>query len=280
MSLSRETIITLGTALPPALGVFGRLQQLLHKEDTGLDEIVDLVKVDPALTFQIIRLSNSAFFGLKTQCESLEEAVARVGFGDIHRLVGLAVGRQIFQGDLNQYRISAARLWENAVAVSAVQSALASRTGGDQQSAAATGLLRNLGKVVLNNHNGAISFPGDIAEPDVAAWEQKIYGVTASEVTAVLLDHWRFSAETVAAVRGHRDPSATPQSVAAAAQLHLACAVVAGWGCHLPGEATGWRSDAARCTEAGISEEEFIPAAEEAREQFARLAQMEISCAA
>ncbi|MBI3886618.1 MAG: HDOD domain-containing protein [Opitutae bacterium] len=280
MPLSRETIITLGTALPPALGVFGRLQASLRQADTGLDEIVDLVRVDPSLTFQTIRLANSAFFGLKQQCESLAEAVARVGFGDIHRLVGLAVGRQVFQGDLNQYQISGARLWENAVAVSAVASALAARAGGDQQSAAATGMLRNLGKVVLNNHHGAITFPGELTEPDVAAWEQRIYGATAGEVTAVLLGHWRFSADTVGAVRGHRDPAAAPEALASAARLHLACAVVAAWGHHLPGEARGWRTDAARCAEAGVDEAGLQAATAEAREQFARLAQLDVSCAA
>ncbi len=269
MPLSRETIITLGTALPPALGVFGRLQALLHKSDTGLDEIVDFVRVDPSLTFQTIRLANSAFFGLKQQCESLEETVARVGFGDIHRLVGLAVGRQIFQGDLNQYQISGARLWENAVAVSVVASALA-----------ATGMLRNLGRVVLNNHHGVITFPGELSEPEVMAWEQKIYGVTASEVTAVLLDHWRFSTDTIGAVRGHRDPATTPESSASAARLHLACAVVTEWGYQLPGEAQGWRADAARCAEAGVCEADLLLAAGEAREQFARLVQLDVSCAA
>ena len=280
MPLSREMIITLGQSLPPALGVFGRLQVTLRKADTGLDEIVDLVKVDPSLTFQIIRLSNSAFFGLKHQCESLAEAVARVGFGDIHRLVGLAVARQVFQGDLNQYQISAARLWENAVAVSAVESALIARVVGNKPRAAGSGLLRNLGKVVLNNHNGAISYPGESAEPDVAAWEKRVYGVTASEVTAVLLDHWRFPAETVAAMRGHRNPTTAPAAIAAAARLHLACGIVAEWDCPLPGETTGWRIDEDRWAEAGVGEAEFIEAIEEAREQFARASLLEVSCVA
>jgi HD-like signal output (HDOD) protein len=141
-------------------------------------------------------------------------------------------------------------------------------------------MLRNLGKVVLNNHHGAVTFPGELTEPDVTAWEQKIYGVTASEVTAVLLDHWRFTVDTIGAVRGHRDPATTPESIASAARLHLACAVVAEWGNQLPGETHGWRTDAARCAEAGVCEADFLLAAGEAREQFARLAQLDVSCAA
>ena len=80
MSLGRDTIITLGSTLPPALGIFGRLQSRLRDPDSELADIVDLVRVDPALTFQVIRLSNSVLYGLKSRCHSLDEAVGRVGF--------------------------------------------------------------------------------------------------------------------------------------------------------------------------------------------------------
>ena len=120
MSLGRDTIISLGSKLPPALGIFGRLRTLLDDADCDLDEIVELLRVDPALTFQIIKLSNSALYGLKSRTQTLDEAVARVGFGEIHQLVGLIVSRQSFQGDLANYGIPAGRLWENAVAVGAL----------------------------------------------------------------------------------------------------------------------------------------------------------------
>ncbi|HEY8996128.1 MAG TPA: HDOD domain-containing protein, partial [Lacunisphaera sp.] len=81
MSLGRDTIISLGSKLPPALGIFGRLRTLLDDADCDLDEIVELLRVDPALTFQIIKLSNSALYGLKSRTQTLDEAVARVGFG-------------------------------------------------------------------------------------------------------------------------------------------------------------------------------------------------------
>ena len=70
---------------------------MLRSNDSALDDIVELVRIDPGLTFQIIKLSNSALYGLKNRCDSLEQAVSLVGFGDIHQLVGLAVARQAFQ---------------------------------------------------------------------------------------------------------------------------------------------------------------------------------------
>ena len=276
MPLARETIITLGSTLPPALGIFGRLQARLRDANTGLDDIVELVRVDPALTFQIIRLSNSVLYGLKNQCQSLDEAVARVGFAEIQQVVGLIVARKSFQGELHLYGLAAGRLWENAVAAGSLMAAFAQRAGVDPAAAYATGLLRNIGVVVLNNHAGAVRYPGEAERPDVHAWERETYGVTSVDVTSMLLEHWRFSPSAVAATRGHLAPEFAGAHAGPAAQLHLACAVAAEWGCAIPGEAA-WRNDPAMHALSGVADDEWEGAVEDARRQFARFAVLEWS---
>jgi HD-like signal output (HDOD) protein len=269
--LGHDTIVSLGTRLPPSLGVFGRLQGLLDDADTDLEDIVELVQIDPALTFQVIKLANSALYGLRSRCESLDEAVARVGFGDIHQIVGLAVARQSFQGELLVYDIAGGRLWENAVAAGTLNAALAEISGADARSAYATGLLRNVGKVVLNNYATQVRYPGEAVAPDVFAWEKRQHGYHAGEVAAVLLDHWRFAPDLVGTVCFHRHPEESPEFSAGAARLHLAAAWIAEWGCHLPGEATGWTRDEAMCERAGVPAECVADAVARARERFAKL---------
>jgi HD-like signal output (HDOD) protein len=269
MGLDRAAIITLGSALPPAVGIFGRLESLLARPDTDLDQIVDLVRVDPALTFQIIRLGNSAFYGLKNRCDSLEEAVSRIGFGDIHSLVGLVAARHACQQDLRAYQITARQFWENAVATGQLMAALAAGNGTDARQAYATGLLRNLGRIILNNHAGAVRYPGTGVAPDLAAWEKENYGTTASEVGAVLLEHWRFSPDTIAAVRGHLDPAAAEAS---AVLLHVAAGLTEAWGLGLPGEATVWSRDTAVLARAGLTEEICLKATATAQIAYDKIA--------
>lgn len=280
MNLGRDTIVTLGTRLPPSLGVLGRLQDLLADHDTGLEDIVELVRIDPALTFQVIKLANSALYGLRSQCESLEDAVARVGFGDIHQIVGLAVSRQSFQGELPVYEIAGGRLWENAIATAALNSAFAALAGADARNAYATGLLRNIGKVVLNNHAPHLRYPGEGVAAEAQAWEKHQLGFSSAEVAAVLLDHWRFPPEMVGAVCFHRHPGEMREFSAGAARLHLACGVVADWGCHLPGEAAGWRRDGELLARAGVPAEAIDGAVRQARVQFGKFALLEWSHAA
>src|SRR6266700_1265992 len=95
MSITRETIITLGNKLAPAAATFARLRELLATDETELSEIVQMIRLDPALTFHVIRMSNSVLFGLRDRTESLDDAVGRVGFKEIYRLVGLAATQQV-----------------------------------------------------------------------------------------------------------------------------------------------------------------------------------------
>ena len=272
MGLDRATIVTIGSALPPAIGIFGRLESLLQKPDTDLDQIVELVRVDTALTFQIIRLGNSAFYGLKNRCDSLEEAVARIGFGDIHSLVGLVAARHACQQDLQAYQIPARRFWENSVATGQLMAAFAARNGTDVRIAYSTGLLRNLGRVVINNYAGAVRYPGAASAKDLPAWELATYDINAAEVGALLLEHWRFSPETVGAVRSHYNPAGTNDSILITAMLHLAAAVADGWGLGLPGEQRLWQEDAAMLNRAGLTEESAREAIAVAQEKFGRIA--------
>ncbi len=272
MGLDRETIVTLGSALPPAIGIFGRLEALLKNPDTDLDQIIDLVKVDSALTFQIIRLGNSAFYGLKSRCDSLEDAVARIGFRDIHSLVGLVAARHACQQDLLAYQMPARKFWENTVATSQLMAAFAARNATDGRNAYATGLLRNLGRVVINNYAGAVRYPGVASAKELHAWETKTYNISAADVGATLLEHWRFSPDTVEAVRGHYDPIGSDQAPVSTAMLHLAAAVSDGWGYGFPGEQGAWKHGASIVALAGLDEKKLTEAKAEAQAQFAKIA--------
>jgi HD-like signal output (HDOD) protein len=280
MSLSHDTIVSLGSKLPPAVGIFSRLRPMLDDVDTDLQDIVELLRVDPALTFQIIRLSNSALYGLRSRSQTLDEAVARVGFGEINQLVGLVVSRQVFQGDLTHYGIKASQLWINAVAVGSLAAAFAARAGGNAGCAYSAGLMRNLGKIILNNHTGAVKYPGEATEPDIFAWEKSVHGVTSPEATAVLLDHWRFPLDISGAICTHVLPEAAGEFSVGAATLHLACAMTAEWGQALPGEATVWGRDESRCALAGLDAGQLEGAVADARQQFDRFAAIEWAKAA
>jgi HD-like signal output (HDOD) protein len=227
--LSREKIVTLGSKLAPSAVILGRLRLLLEDPGTDTDEVINLVRLDPALTFHVTRMSNSILFGVRERHDSLDGAVGRVGFQNIYRLVGLAATKQSCQRDLPTYRLQAGRLWENAVATAAAAEIFALPAGIDPGLAYATGLLRSLGRVVLDAVSCDKCYPGEAEWPLVSDWERATFGVTSTEITTVLLDHWRFPSELVDGVSAR-------------------------FGLDLPGEGGHWHRSEAKLTLANFTE--------------------------
>jgi HD-like signal output (HDOD) protein len=252
--LSREKIVTLGSKLAPSAAILGRLRLLLEDPGTDTDEVINLVRLDPALTFHVTRMSNSILFGVRERHDSLDGAVGRVGFQNIYRLVGLAATKQSCQRDLPTYRLQAGQLWENAVATAAAAEIFALPAGIDPGLAYATGLLRSLGRVVLDAVSCDKCYPGEAEWPLVSDWERATFGVTSTEITTVLLDHWRFPSELVDGIRGHHDPFDEPSSNVSACVLNLACGVSARFGLDLPGEGGHWHRSEAKLTLANFTE--------------------------
>lgn len=271
MSLSRETILTLGNKLAPAAATFSRLRTLLLEPQTELAEIVQLIRLDPALTFHVVRMSNSVLFGMRDRTDSLDVAVGRVGLGEVFRLVGLAATQQLCQRDLLAYRVTASRLWENAVATAAAAELLGQRSGRDAGLAYTAGLLRTVGRVILDGAAFGNVYPGEAEWPSVSEWEKKTFGVTSAEVTTTLLDHWRFPSELVDAVSGHYQPLGNEGANISACVLNLACGVATRFGLDLPGEEGDWECTPAKMTLAGVTETDLEECANRARAHYVLL---------
>lgn len=271
MSLSREAIITLGNKLSPGVATFGRLRQLLLNPTTDLQEIVNLVRLDPALTFHVVRMSNSALFGVRERTDSLDVAVGRVGLGEMFRVVGLAAAQQICQRNLVTYRLSASRLWENSVATAAAAELLARYATRDEGLAYTAGLLRTVGRVVLDAAGNGRVYPGEAEWPSVLEWERATFGLTSVDVTTELLKHWRFPAELVDAVSGHYNPLGGDGANLSACVLNLACGVAARFGLDLPGEKNDWVFSPAKLTLVGVSDLELEECANRARAHYVLL---------
>jgi HD-like signal output (HDOD) protein len=252
MPLDHSTLVSLGSTLPPSLQVFSQLEQRMHDPFVDVTDLVALIRTDASLTFKLLRLANSIMFGRREPCDSLDEAVARVGIREIQRLVGLASTHQAYQHDLATYGLAAAKLWDNALATALAAETLARAVGRRTEGVYAAGLMRNLGRIVLDRVRAGARYPGEEAAPDVAAWEESVFGVTNFAVSADLLQHWRLPPEIVSAVRHHAAPLDAPEPSADAALLHLAAGLASRLDAGLAGERGRWTTDEAVLSAAGL----------------------------
>jgi len=113
-------------------------------------------------------------------------------FPEVYRQAGIIAAQQLFCGELVVHRISAQQAWENSVACALAMEWLARHRQGDDANAYAIGLLRPVGKIVLNRvlierPTVWCVYPGEAVEPAVHMWELRMFGLSAPEVAAILM---------------------------------------------------------------------------------------------
>ena len=67
------------TQLPTLPTVALKLLRISKDPETGIDQIVDVIRTDPAIAAKILKLANSSFFGLSSKVISIDRAVPMLG---------------------------------------------------------------------------------------------------------------------------------------------------------------------------------------------------------
>jgi HD-like signal output (HDOD) protein len=242
--VSPEKILTTARLLPAAPQVMAGLCELLQDQNSDLAQVAEQIRIDAALAARVMRISNSTAYGGATRVGSVDEAVSRVGFGEILRLVGLATVAGLADRKLSFYGIAAEHLRESLLLHALAAEALGTHAGLDARIAYAGGLLRALGMMVLDRvarERAPVPERFDGRNfPTYTAWEEENFGLSSGEVTTVLLDEWRFAPQLVDAVERHLLKVEESHQDRLAVALNLAGAIVVEAGLALPGEAAAW----------------------------------------
>jgi HD-like signal output (HDOD) protein len=190
--------------------VLPRLQRLLTNPNSGLFEIVELVRLDTALTARVIQISNSPWFGRGANCQTIEEVVNRVGFHQVHRLVATAAASTVVEKTLLVYGLDDKAMWRTSVACAFAAELLAVRIGEDVAEAYTIGLLHAVGRVAIDNYARG-KMPtivlGDAGFPlEYSVAEQAQLGLSQADVGAWMLKNWEFGPVAVEAIRSQYAP--------------------------------------------------------------------------
>lgn len=217
----------------PNMTVLSRLSQALKDLNTELNELVPLIRTDAALTAEVIRISNSSYYMSEQPCKEIGEALARIGFGEVLRVVGSVLAKDICTQDLEKYGISADEFWEETLTVSVLMEALAKRRGINPSEAATLGILHGIGRVVINNilEEFQVSILWD-PSIEVAEWERAVVGFDYAFAGARVMKKWNFPVEIIYDIAFHLDPSKAPKRRAMLDLLHyvVRLAPQIGWG--------------------------------------------------
>jgi len=198
--------------LPPAFELVPRLLLLLDDPEVNSESLADVIRVDPGLTADVLRVCNSASFAGSQRAETIQTAVFRLGLREMYRIVTKVVASPVLTNTPQVPGLEALDLWNHSLAAATAAQTIARDKGEDREVAFTAGLLHDLGKVVLGH-----GYPTDYAavlqkskESNQPLWqvEQARFKTDHAAIGGKLLKHWNFPDNIVAAVAFHHSPAA------------------------------------------------------------------------
>lgn len=209
---NREFLST-GGPLPATPQVYKALTDALNSTNSSIPQIADIVQQDPALAAKVLKMINSAFFGLPRPVSNISEAVSMLG---LRMLRGLALSGQLaglYPQDEQWTTFSFERVNSRSLLVARLAMQIAKDMKAHiaiQDQAFVAGLLHDVGTLFIASKAPAryqqIMQTSAEKNTSICSVEKKMLGFFHGEIGAYLLAHWGLPAQVVEAVLLHHTP--------------------------------------------------------------------------
>jgi putative nucleotidyltransferase with HDIG domain len=226
--------------LAPIPAIATQILTKTEDPDSSMSEIADLIVDDPALTANLLKICNSAYFGLPRKVESVKNAVTWIGLDQIVELVLTSSFSKNFNKGLAGYGLGEGELWRHAVISAHVAKHLTNRYGISQNKHLiyTAALLKDIGKLILGRF---VAFSAEKINILVNSQgysfndaEKKVIGMNHEELGAAVGEKWSFSNKLIYIIRHHHLADESARQDLATTLVYLADIV-----CMLMGICTG-----------------------------------------
>jgi HD-like signal output (HDOD) protein len=230
----RRRVAALG-GLPTLPAVAAEVLRLTRDPKSTVKDIAALIAKDPPLTGRILKVANSAFYGLSQQVGSLSVACVLLGMKNITSIVtSVSILRAVrFEKDVGGFTREA--FWEHSGACGRACEILGKRLKLDVAAQAfVTGLIHDLGKTVLDavfheDFERVLKLAAAERLPFHEA-ERRVLGTDHAAIGSWLAETWKLPTEIAQAIAHHHGPPCDPKEMPLGAVLQLADAAVRGAG--------------------------------------------------
>ncbi|MGQ9695850.1 MAG: HDOD domain-containing protein [Thermodesulfobacteriota bacterium] len=217
MNMIKE-IVQASIKLPPFSMVIQKALQLIEDPRSSAQQVVEVIQYDPAITFEVLKICNSAYFGLKRKVSSLKEALVMIGFDQLLHIILSQESSKIFLKDCSGYDLKQGDLWRHSVACALLSKIIAKHQHELRPNTIFTAaLIHDIGKMVLHryvkNYFEKIKLLIEEEALSFSEAEKRVLGIDHAELGALVAERWSFPEEIIWAVRFHHAPLATTHYV-------------------------------------------------------------------
>lgn len=228
-----EELVNMSSSMLSLPDVYLQVKGVIDNPESTMADLSRVISIDPGMTAIVLKLVNSAFYGMPRKVETISRAVGILGMQPLHDLVLAISVTKTFSG-LSQQVMTMKTFWANSFFSGLVARELARKCFlVDSERMFVEGLLRDLGHLLLYQHlpeqaEEAIKIAANTGEP-IQTTEQNLIGFDYTQVGKALIDAWQLPRNIGEAIRHQHHPSGTPDYQFEAALLNIAGALTEGF---------------------------------------------------
>ncbi|MHC4079603.1 MAG: HDOD domain-containing protein [Planctomycetota bacterium] len=218
--------------LPTLPEVLIKLNQIIAEPESTADDVAKVISTDPAVSTNILRIVNSAYYGLQVRVSSINLAVSIRGFSMIKKVaLKAAVFSMFARRKQNKCKhFDPAAFWKHSIFTGVAAKVLGAEStrfrdhhGEDLY---ICGLLHDIGKIILleneeEKYTHLLAQAAQNSRPELDV-ETQMLGFNHADVGSVLAIKWFLPEDLTIAIRYHHAPAKDPFQKSLSSLIHLA----------------------------------------------------------
>jgi putative nucleotidyltransferase with HDIG domain len=200
--------------LPTLPVVVQRVQALVSEGVAGTREIAEVVSTDAPLAVRVLKIANSAFYGLRERCISTSQACTVLGLRVLENVVLQAGVLQQYEHLRRHPGFDLGQLWRHSVLTAQVCSFIAKRSSAaltlKPEELYVCGLLHDIGQVILLDQLGDdyldVVGAARLLNQPLHLIEARMLGTDHNRVGALVAGYWGLPTQIAEAIHYHHGP--------------------------------------------------------------------------
>jgi HD-like signal output (HDOD) protein len=215
-----------GLSTIPAISM--RVMEVTSDPKSSAKELESVINADPSLTSIILKMANSAYFGLREPVLDTRRAVIFLGFKTVRDLALGASVCEIFRSGEEIGNYTRMGLWKHCIGVAVISKMIARRRpdGKYDDSLFSIGILHDIGIILidqyLHEHFCAVLNHEDFGKKSLTSLEKAIIGFTHDDFAREVASKWKMPPVVYEVISSCHTPSRSTRHTSLAAILYLA----------------------------------------------------------